>query len=133
MEHLTICKLLRDYGNANNLTQDEMAEKLSMGKRTYQRLERAERKSLTLDDLDKIAGVTENDIPHPLPSHVAIEAMYENSVANFCHSGQTVSNHASEAGNDELLIIIKEQRILIDDLKHVIEVIKLQIGKSGAD
>ena len=52
---LQLAKRLKQLRNRNKLTQEEMAEKLEMDLRYYQRLESAKPNAVKIDTIDKIA------------------------------------------------------------------------------
>lgn len=54
---LQLAKRLKELRKKNGFTQEEMAEKLEMDLRYYQRLESAKPNAVKIDTIDKIAKV----------------------------------------------------------------------------
>ncbi len=114
----------------NQLTQEEMAEKLAMSTNGYSKIERGQTK-ISLDKLEQIANIFKIDI---------VELMTSNDKSLFWIIGDNTNNNSSNylgtneslvAENDKLKLIIQhkeemltKQQDEITALKEIIELLK---------
>ncbi|REA63594.1 hypothetical protein DSL64_03890 [Dyadobacter luteus] len=104
MKKLPIGDNIRLVRNRLGYSQEYVAERLGISKQRYRQLENEDQKSLTIGRILEIAIILQTDI----------ETLF--SIHRIKFKNEDVDMQPTESQLDELLYLIKDQKVLIDDI-----------------
>ncbi|NEN76553.1 helix-turn-helix transcriptional regulator [Pelistega sp. NLN82] len=120
---------IRDIREDKNLTQADMAERLSMSVTGYAKLERGEN-NISIERLHRIAQILEVEVFDLMTSGSEGVLVFNNSHDNFSNSSNfslALGNPALEAEIKHLNYIINAKNELLDAREREIDSLKQQI------
>ena len=122
MNHETVLNRVRATRKDKGISIQEMADRLSMDKRNYERFEHNDHKRLDLDLLQSVSEILEKDLGYFLaPESIYFAPVQHNSPANVTGIyNDNITVHPSPE-TEALHHIILEQRKVMDDQRLIIQ------------